>query len=82
MTSLLHRISQRLLSLPRRSTSLDPLRRDTRRRQRGFALGQALMTTAILGGIGAVGTDWASQQHQAAVLEAQSAVCLCRSGCA
>ncbi len=74
MTSLLHRISQRLLSLPRRSTSLDPLRRDTRRRQRGFALGQALMTTAILGGIGAVGTDWASQQHQAAVLEAQSAV--------
>jgi len=74
MITLIHRISQRLLSSPWRSMSLDPQRRDTRRRQRGFALGQALMTTAVLGGLGAVGTDWASQQRQAAVLESQNAV--------
>ncbi|WP_304441877.1 calcium-binding protein [Herbaspirillum sp. BH-1] len=32
------------------------------------------MTTAMLGAVGAVGTDWASQQRQAALLEAQNAV--------
>ncbi len=74
MTTLLRRISQQLLCLPRRSTPLDPLQRPTRRRHRGFALGQALVTTAMLGAVGAVGTDWASQQRQAALLEAQNAV--------
>lgn len=75
MTTLLHRISQRLLPSPWHSRSLDPQRRDTRRRrQLGFALGQALVTTAVLGSIGAVGTDWASQQHQTALLETQNAV--------
>jgi len=74
MTTLLRRISQQLLCLPRRSTPLDPGQRYTRRRHRGFALGQALVSTAMLGAVGAVGTDWASQQRQAALLEAQNAV--------
>ncbi len=74
MTTLLRRISQQLLCLPRRSTPLDPGQRHTRRRHRGFALGQALVSTAMLGAVGAVGTDWASQQRQAALLEAQNAV--------
>lgn len=74
MTTLLRRISQHLLRSPRRSHSLDLQRPTMRRRQRGFALGQALVTTAMVGGIGAVGTDWALQQRQTAVLEAQNAI--------
>lgn len=74
MTPLLHRISQRLLPSNRRSTSPDTQRHDRRRRQRGFALGQALITTAVLGGVSAVGTDWISQQRQTAALAAQNAV--------
>ncbi|UIN19850.1 polymer-forming cytoskeletal protein [Herbaspirillum frisingense] len=74
MTSLLRRISQQLLCFPKRSIPPDPQQRHMRRRQRGFALGQALVSTAMLGAVGAVGTDWASQQRQAAVLEAQNAV--------
>ncbi len=74
MTPLLHRIGQRLLPLSRRSTFPDTRRRDKHLRQRGFALGQALVTAAVLGGVGVVGTDWASQQRQSAALEAQNAV--------
>ncbi|MDR6584070.1 hypothetical protein HBH1_04474 [Herbaspirillum sp. BH-1] len=77
MTSLLHRIAQQLLCFPRYSLLLAPHRHPRRapyRRQRGFALGQALVTTAMLGTAGAVGTDWASQQRQTAVLEAQNAI--------
>jgi len=76
MTPLLHRIAQQLLCFPRCSLLLAPHRHPRRhpyRRQRGFALGQALVTTAMLGTAGAVGTDWASQQRQTAVLEAQNA---------
>ncbi len=76
MTSLLHRIAQQLLCFPRCSLLLAPHRHPRRhpyRRQRGSALGQALVTTAMLGTAGAVGTDWASQQRQTAVLEAQNA---------
>ncbi|KAF1037775.1 MAG: hypothetical protein GAK35_03887 [Herbaspirillum frisingense] len=73
MVTLLHSISRCLLPAPRRSISLDPRRHDMRRRQRGFALGQALVATAMLGGISAVGTDWASQYRQTAALEAQNA---------
>ncbi|HZG22717.1 MAG TPA: polymer-forming cytoskeletal protein [Herbaspirillum sp.] len=74
MTTLLRRISLRLSRLPRRSPPLDPRRSPGPGRQRGFALGHALVTTALLGGVGAVGTDWALQQRQAAVLEAQNAI--------
>lgn len=74
MTPLLHRISQRLLPLTRRSPSPDTQWRGKRLRQRGFALGQAVATAAVLGGVGVVGTDWATQQRQTAVLEAQNTI--------
>lgn len=80
MNTLLRRISQHLLCLPWRSVPLDPLRQQRQqphrllRRQHGFALGQALVSTAMLGAAGAVGTDWAAQQRQTAVLEAQNAI--------
>jgi hypothetical protein len=83
MNTLLRRISQHLLCLPWRSVPLDPLRQQPQqrqqphrllRRQHGFALGQALVSTAMLGAAGAVGTDWAAQQRQTAVLEAQNAI--------
>lgn len=74
MKTLTHRIMQSLVPAPLRSASPHGPQGPVRRlRQRGFALGQALVVTAVLGGVSAVGTDWAAQQRQTAVLAAQNA---------